>query len=798
MLARLAKAEPPLPSIPTNNYNILNFGAYGDSVSNNTVAISNTINAAGVTGGTVEIPANGSLSTYLCGPITLKNNLNLQIDTGATLKMLPYGSYPTNPSPPDFISAKNLHDVKLSGSGTIQGQGTNWWIAYDATGIARPKAMFAPDACKTVLVENVTMRDPPNTHISIRNASVNVTVRGVTMITANDTISANTDGIDVDATNCLIRSCSISVGDDHVALGGGSRNVTITNCMFGNGHGISIGSHTDGGGVLDLLVSNCTMTVAAGLSSGIRMKSGRDRGGLCQNLVYRDLTLTNVQNPIFLSSYYPDSTIPSNPTTDTGSSVTSTTPIWRNITISNVSSVAASGRNAGRIYGLPEMLISNVTLSKVTSKGDYPFDMYNIQGIRFVDSQVNVPSSTNTFNVYNVELTITNSVLTTNLLKVGGWNSAQATNRLAIFNANVAITDSNILRNAATITLGGGTLSFTQNAASFSNSLNVVSASTLAVASGSNAMFGAIGGAGTLTLNLPANTRLTLRGNSPGFGGALIVSNSGTLLVNGSFGTGAVIVASAANLGGTGVIGGPVTVNGTLAPGSSVGSLTISNNLTVNGGAVLQYELGTNSDQTVVSGDLSLDGTLNITDAGGFTNTTYLLFSYGGTLTYNGLTVGTTPSTNFTYTISTNVSGQVNLIVNDVAPPPLDPFVTWQLQYFGCTNLASCPQAAGNADFDGDGMSNTNEFLAGTNPTNATSALRIISVAQPSNDMVITWTTAGGRTNAVQATADMNTIFADITTDIVISGSGDVTTNYVDGGATTNTLARYYRVRLVL
>src|SRR5439155_6827651 len=120
-------------------------------------------------------------------------------------------------------------------------------------------------------------------------------------------------------------------------------------------------------------------TIAAGLSSGLRVKSGRDRGGLVQNLAYKDLMLTNVQNPIFISSYYPDSTIPANPATDTGSNITSTTPIWRNITISNVTSVAASSRNAGRIYGLPEMLISNVTLSKVTATGDKSFDVYNAQ-----------------------------------------------------------------------------------------------------------------------------------------------------------------------------------------------------------------------------------------------------------------------------------------------------------------------------------------------------------------------------------------------------------------------------------
>ena len=94
------------------------------------------------------------------------------------------------------------------------------------------------------------------------------------------------------------------------------------------------------------------------------------------------------------------------------------------------------------------------------------------------------------------------------------------------------------------------------------------------------------------------------------------------------------------------------------------------------------------------------------------------------------------------------------------------------------------------------------EFLAGTNPTNSLSALRIISAVQQSNDVVITWTTAGGHTTVVQAAAgDANggytTNVIDICDPINISGSGDVTTNYVDVGGATNVPSRYYRVRVV-
>jgi polygalacturonase len=932
MLTRMVLAVTPAPPIINTNqiFDVTNTvfagGALGNGVSNNATAIQAAISmastsiVAGATGGTVRVRAVGTFTNYLCGPISLKNNVNLLIDSGTKLQMLPFGSYPTNPSPTDFISASNLHDIEISGLGTIDGQGAPWWAAFEASGIARPKAMFAPSNCKRVLVQDVTLQSPPNTHISLRSKCGDVNIQRITINTTSDVISDNTDGIDVNATNCLIQASFIYCGDDHIAIGGGSGDITVTNCTFGAGHGISIGSSTDNGGVHDLIVSNCTMTIPpdGSLSSGIRGKSARGQGGLVQRLTYVNITLTNVQNPIFISSYYPDSTIPSNPTTDPGSAITSTTPIWQNITISNVTTFASSGHNVGRLYGLPEMLISNITLSKVTATGALSFDMYNIQAIQFIDSQIIVPATTNTLNLYNVQIMITNSTLNTNLVRIGGWTSSRATNQLSAFNAKIAITDTNIFKNAKPTTLGNSTLSFTQSSASFYNDLNIVSASTLLFTRGTNTCSGALSGIGPLAVALTNNNIMAVvQGNTSGFTGTFALSGSGTLrldqgtnawgdagavfdsgvsgiinnhssssvtiffgalsgtassglrgsdqtgpgldiyvigglgsnttftgtiadgtsaiaphtvaitevgsgtftlsgantysggttvsngtlLVNNTIGSGtgvgAVTVVNGATLNGGGIIAGPVSVDGTLAPGNSPGTLTISNNLVVNGDAVLQYQLGTNSDLTVVSGNLNLGGTLNITDAGGFTNGMYTLFTYGGALTYNGVIIGTTPNANLSYTIDTNTVGLVNLDVNGLIA--LDPFVAWQLQYFGCTN---CAQASPDADPLGKGMSNTNQFLAGLNPTNPASALQIISAVEQGSDISIIWTTAGSHTNAVQATlGDGNggyaTNFTDISSPIVITGNGDATTNYTDTGGGTNAPSRYYRIRLV-
>jgi autotransporter-associated beta strand protein len=158
----------------------------------------------------------------------------------------------------------------------------------------------------------------------------------------------------------------------------------------------------------------------------------------------------------------------------------------------------------------------------------------------------------------------------------------------------------------------------------------------------------------------------TLTGSNS-FVGGLTVSG-GTLQVNNTTGSatgsGPVFVASGTTLSGTGIIGGLTAFDdgATLAPGNPSGTLTISNELDLSDLTVLQFGLGTNSDQVVVSGDLTLGGQLNITDAGGFGVGTNTLFTYGGALTLGNVTVASAPA-GLVCTISTNTAGQINLVV---------------------------------------------------------------------------------------------------------------------------------------
>ncbi len=681
-------ATPTLPTIPNRTTNVVvSFGAKGDGTTDNAGSINAAITAIhNAGGGTVVIPANGTLSTYLSDVITLTSSVNLQIDSGAMLKARPMAQFSNTDH---FIYATGASDVEISGSGTIDGNGADWWAAFAAdSSISRPYMVYFNNNCHRVLIQDITLQNPPKMHIVFKGVDDNITIQRILINTTTETPfpAKNTDGIDLVGTHCLVQNCTINAGDDNIALGSSgslsvSADILITNCTFGVGHGVSIGSNTAGG------VSNLTVTACSfdGTDYGIRMKSdnrtsgGSGQGGVAQNLIYSNITMTNiVHGAIVIYSYYKEYGTPDNidPATAAAQAVSSSTyPIWRNITISNVTASVADGGVAGIIWGRKEVPVTNLVMRTVNISAPSTFSVYNAQGIQFIDSQISVPGSTNTLNLYNADVTVTNSAANTNLVTLGGLASPPTNNVLTFFNAQAAIAETSLL-GSGSITLGGSTLTFMPDSVSFSNNLSVASSSTLAFTSGSNTFSGTLSGSGPLTFKLPGSSVLTLRGNNSGYSGNVTVSN-GTLLVNNTAGsgtgTGAVTVLRAATLGGSGVIGGPVTVNGRLAPGNSPGTLTVSNSLAFGTMSVLQYELGTNSDLTVVSGNLTLDGTLNIADAGGFTNGTYTLFTYGGTLTTNGtasiLAIGTTPDPGLGYTVDISSNGYVNLVVGPATPP---------------------------------------------------------------------------------------------------------------------------------
>ncbi len=370
----------PLPVIPNNTFVVTSYGAQGNGTTDNTTSIQNAINAAGSAGGgTVEVPAG----TFLSGPITLSTKINLQIDSGGILQALPHGTYPdVGNSPKNFITISSKNNVEISGSGTIDGNGAAWWTAYNADNSVNRPRLINITSSDTVWVRNVTLQNSPMFHLATGNTN-NMTIDSI-HISASST-SPNTDGMDLAGLHYLVENCTTDTGDDNIVMKPGTSfcsDITITGCTFLHGHGLSIGGQTNLG--LDgMTVTNCTFN---GTVSGLRMKASRAAGGLVQNVTYSNITMTNVQYPININSYYDVGTIPTNPQ-DPAQAVTSTTPIWKNITISNLTSTnSASSTYCGIIWGLPEEPVMNVSLVNVKLSASLGMDINHVRNVSF-DSQ---------------------------------------------------------------------------------------------------------------------------------------------------------------------------------------------------------------------------------------------------------------------------------------------------------------------------------------------------------------------------------------------------------------------------
>jgi polygalacturonase len=398
----------PLPQIPDKTFNIKDYGAVADGTTLNTEAIQKTIDAASAAGGgTVLVPAG----QFLTGPIKLASNLDFKVDTGATLlfsddfknyKLMPgRKGVVGNGRYEDLIFATDIHDLVISGHGTIDGQGKKWWDMFlpfkntmsdPAAPPHRPHLLVIHN-CKRLLIEDITLTNSPMLHC-VPEACQDVTIRGITI--KSPATSPNTDGIDPSGINYFITKCTIDNGDDNIALkpvefaieGQPScQDFLITDCTFIHGHGMSIGGQTTGG-LKHLVVRDCTFDSN---DQGIRLKAPRGVGGLVEDCTYENLTMKNIKKTaIEITSYYPESKIPKDWSTEPTEAVDATTPIWKDIYITNVTITGAKA--AGLIVGLPESHISNVVFTNVTIDAKKPLKIANADGIKFVNSQVTVSS----------------------------------------------------------------------------------------------------------------------------------------------------------------------------------------------------------------------------------------------------------------------------------------------------------------------------------------------------------------------------------------------------------------------
>lgn len=383
------QVKPALPVIPSRTFNLADFGAVGDGRTMNTAAFNQAIAAVKkVGGGQLNVPRG----IFLTAAVRLCSSLNLHLDSGAVIKAPETFFALGLPDPASFksqadadavyrvpdplINGKDLHDVALTGTGTIDGSGQHWWewseraarnVAKTQPGriVYRRPHLVVIDRCERMLVADLTFTNSSMFHLVTKNIS-DLTIERVKVRAPWDGSAPNTDAIDPGpGKNFWIHDCDIDTGDDDIVIKSGGTNVLIENNTIKHGHGISIGSETTAG-VHNMLVRHCTFD---GTDNGIRIKSMRGAGGLVENVRYTDLRMRNVENAIVLQLDYVDNNRPNfkgDPTK---------IPAIRNILIDHL--VIEGSKNAGIIHGIPESPITNLTLRDVTLTAEKDFDIRN-------------------------------------------------------------------------------------------------------------------------------------------------------------------------------------------------------------------------------------------------------------------------------------------------------------------------------------------------------------------------------------------------------------------------------------
>lgn len=395
----LEHLSPARPVIPDRQFLLRDFGAVADGRTSNTEVFRRAVAAVEQAGGgRLVVPAG----TYATGPISLCSRLDLHLERDATLLFSnQFSDYPRRGDRPQpLIHAAACHDLAISGAGTIDGNGQVWW---DRTGEALARKnielandrpfLFVPEHCQRVLVSGVTLTRSPMFHF-VPTFCEDVTAEGITIRAPAQ--AYNTDGINPSQTKrMLITRCTIDTGDDCVALKAGDtgeapvEDILITDCTFLHGHGCSVGSATKSG-VRRVLVRRCTFDST---DAGVRFKSNRLCGGTCEDVTFTDLVMRNVHVPLILYSYYPfpvDSGLPDVPAPGqhaVSAPTTATTPIWRRLTVRNVTATGAKG-GAGLVMGLPEMPVQDVRLENVSIEGGYGLRIGYAKNVTLIRVQV--------------------------------------------------------------------------------------------------------------------------------------------------------------------------------------------------------------------------------------------------------------------------------------------------------------------------------------------------------------------------------------------------------------------------
>jgi polygalacturonase len=400
------------PNLPkrTRRCLITGSGAVGDGKTVNTKSIQSAIDkcAANKNGGTVVV----SKGTFLSGSIFLKQGVNLLVEKDGVLKgTTNIDDYPEIPELPGglrgggtaaLVNADGVTGVTISGEGTIDGSGEEWVlqsrrppasagkaVASDALNAAASPPPAAPrqERGRPRLMAIKNVKDVQISGLNLHNQatwclwilySQNVEIDGV-KITAEHNIPTS-DGMDIESSKHVhVNHSYLEDDDDCISIKSGkdadglrvnrpAEDILIENSHFAYGQGgVAMGSEVSGS-IRNVTTLNCLFD--DGNWAPIRFKSQPSRGGVVENITYKDIVVRGTRQAFEMNMEWrmvgprlPDS----NPL-----------PVMRNIKIINVTGDVQS---VGNIHGLPGSPIQGVTFENCKIAADRGFRLDHARSV---------------------------------------------------------------------------------------------------------------------------------------------------------------------------------------------------------------------------------------------------------------------------------------------------------------------------------------------------------------------------------------------------------------------------------